>query len=314
MRRLVFGIFSDYHLWRGRHPQSAAPLAEIVRRAHEGGASFLIHCGDLCHNAPDAPEVRTVLRENPFGMPVYGCIGNHELEDADSLDAVLAAYGMPSPYYFADRPEGFRLIVLDTNHGMGPDGTLCHYPPHSKRLPEGDRLGGAQLDWLENAVRSSPMPCLLFSHASLETPAGSPDGARVRALIREENERRPGHVLLCANGHNHTDSLAVRGGALWFDVNAALLLYWSCTINPGLPEDFRASARMAGNYAYASEPLSALVEIAEEAEQWTIRVRGRESTYLFGAPPDPMGGNVPNRFGRLPSPRISSGAWTVSKC
>ena len=109
------------------------------------------------------------------------------------------------------------------------------------------------------------------------------------------------------------DSFRLRDGVLWFDVNAALLLYWSRTINPGLPEDFRASARMAGNYAYASEPLSALVEIAEEADRWTIRVRGRESTYLFGAPPDPMGGDVPNGFGRLPSPRISSGAWDISK-
>lgn len=299
---LKFCIFSDYHYWKTHYPQTADGMGTILARAKEAGADFIIHCGDFCHNAPDAPELVDQYVNNSYGLPAFGVLGNHEVEAADSIKAVLDAYGMSAVCEYRDI-GGYRLIILDTNYYRDPEsGALLHNPPHSHSRPDGDHLPPEQLVWLSETVESSPDPCLIFSHASFECACGSPEADRVRDILRRANERHPGRVLLCANGHYHRNSIAKHDGIVWFDVNAVYNVEWKPMCNHLLPEDFRASARMAANCCFSRDPLCAIVTV----DGTHIRIDGMESEFLYGASPDKLGWNDKNEFGRRAETRISS--------
>lgn len=300
---LKFAIFSDYHYWKTHYPQDLSGLETIMKRAADEKVDFIIHCGDLCHDAPTSPEIREVYVNNRYGIPALGCLGNHEVEASDSLAEVIKAYDMPSNYYFRDL-GGYRLIVLDTNYYL--DGSeLRHNPPHSHSRPMGDRLPPDELNWLADTLDSAAGSCIIFSHASLEEPCGCPQSEEVREILRS----RPGKVLMCCNGHHHTNSLNVSEGILWFDVNATYNVLWAQMDNPLFPEDFKKSARMARNCCFTATPLSAIVTIDGDR----ITVEGARSEYLYGASPEKLGLDKPNRFGRHPSAEISGGVFRLGQ-
>ena len=276
-------------------------MGEIVEAARAENVDFIIQCGDLCHNAPTAPELDIFLH-NRYGIRTFNCIGNHEVEDADSLKDVCLAYSMENNYELYDI-GGFRVIILDTNYYMDETGVVRHQPPRTHSCENADRLGEAQLAWLEHVIAEAGKPCLLFSHATFESDLGSPDAAAVRGIIARANARRGGSVLMCCNGHYHTNSLRFVENVAYFNVNAAFNVCWAPKENPLLPEAFKRSARMAGNCCFTKEPLYAIVTVTDHGQ---ITIKGRESEYLFGATPEEAGMVIPDDLGRTPEPRILS--------
>lgn len=299
--KIKFCVFSDYHYWKTHYPNRIEPMGEIVEAAHAENVDFIIQCGDLCHNAPSAPELDIFLH-NKYGIRALNCIGNHEVEDAESLKAVCLTYSMENNYEFYDI-NGFRIIVLDSNYYMDDAGVLRHQPPYTHSCENADRLGEVQLAWLEQTIATADKPCLLFSHATFESDLGSPDAAQVREIISKANARRGGSVLMCCNGHYHTNSISFAENVAYFNVNAVFNVCWAPKENPLLPEDFKKSARMAGNCCFTKEPLYAIVTVTGDGQ---ITIKGRESEYLFGASPEEAGMVIPDDLGRGPEPRILS--------
>lgn len=299
---LTFCVFSDYHYWKTHYPQSADGLQAILARADTEHADFIIHCGDFCHNAPEAPELVKAYTDNPYHIPAFGVIGNHEVEAADDLNDVLRVYGMQHQFEYRDI-KGYRLIILDTNYFVDPDsGELLHNPPRSHSRPNGDHLTPEQLAWLERTIEDSPYPCILFSHATFESAVGCPEAETVREILGRANEKTPGKVLMCLNGHYHRNNIAKADGIVWFDVNAVYNVEWQPKENTLLPEGFRSSARMAKNCCYSRDPLCAIVRV----DGAHITIEGMESEFLYGASPEKLGWPDCNRFGRRAEARISS--------
>lgn len=303
MNELYFCIFSDYHYWPGHYPISADGMAAIMKDAHDRGATLAVQCGDLAHNAPGAPELLSLFIDNPYSIRTLNCLGNHEVEDVDSLQSVLDCYHMKNNYEYHDI-DGFRLIMLDTNYYL-EDGELKHNPPHSHSAPNGngDHLPEPQLEWLHAAIMDSPYPCILFSHASLECPLGCKEADIVRAYIREANRLHPGRVLMCINGHHHRNHITVEDDVVFLDVNATYNGHWQAEKHHGFPETFAASARMAAQVCLFEEPLHAFVRVRSDG---AIDIEGMETTYRFGVSPETLGVDSTNRFGRKAEPRISS--------
>lgn len=303
MAELYFCVFSDYHYWPGHYPIGTDGMAKIMNDAHERGATLAVQCGDLAHNAPAAMELMRLYIGNPYGIRTLNCLGNHEVEAVDSLESVLACYGMKNNYEYHD-VDGFRLILLDTNY-YNVDGQLLHNPPRSHSAPngDGDYLPPEQLTWLRDTVMSSPYPCLLFSHASFEKPVGCKDAPAVRDLIREANALHPGRVLMCINGHYHRNHITVEDDVVFFDVNAVYNGHWQAKQHNGFPEAFAASARMAANVCLFKEPAHAFVRVNSNG---AIDIEGMETSYLFDVSPEKLGTDTTNAFGRKCEPRISN--------
>lgn len=303
MAELYFCVFSDYHYWPGHYPISADGMAQIMKDAHDHGAKLAIQCGDLAHNAPGAPELMRHFTGNPYGIRTLSCLGNHEVEAVDSLESVLACYGMRSNYEYHDI-EGFRLIMLDTNY-YKVNGELRHNPPRSHSAPngDGDYLPPEELEWLHETVMTSPYPCLLFSHASFEQPVGCKDALAVREVIREANRLHPGRVLMCVNGHYHRDHITVEDDVVFFDVNAVYNGHWQPEPHNAYPRAFAESARMARQICLHKDPVHAFVRISTNG---AIDIEGMETTYLYNVSPESLGVETANAFGRRCSPKASS--------
>jgi hypothetical protein len=280
MGKVKFTVFSDLH----HHPawyKTEAPerLAAIQERARSSGSEFLLHLGDLCHQPSISGDlVRQYYKDS--GMPAYLVLGNHEF-DIDYAETVLAAYGLDCGYYFFDH-GGFRFVVLDENYFRDFPGVYFHYSarnyfdhPYSR-----DWMPPEEIDWLRETVLTSPHPCILASHAVLESPLHS--GVRCKDEVKEiilQSQTTPGRVILCLNGHYHRSGLDMVDGVPRLDVNSASF-NWIPNPHHLFPEEWYHQYECVGNMIIYTKPVSAVITIDDDAR--TIDVEGCQGEFVGG--------------------------------
>lgn len=252
MQALKFLVFADLHYKQDMYATTVADLQAVIDRAAATGAELILHAGDFCNDYPGSPEIIRPLLQNPYGLAVYGCYGNHELETAGTAMTFVTpcltnrdvCWGSADgkrgdgdiAYYYFDY-KSYRFIVTDTNYSLREDGVWEHNRTGShcpvRENTAWNSLGPDQLAWLERTLTDAAdggQTCILVSHVAFNSRKGaSPDAAAVRALLRAANERRKGTVLLAINGHHHTDGLSAEDGILYFDVNAVRNAWWQAT-------------------------------------------------------------------------------------
>lgn len=237
-----FLVFTDLHV--DIMHDGVARMEIITRAAREHHVDFILHLGDimypeldyirqygpdcladrheawfLCDRDDEKTAIRALLAQT--NKPVYGVLGNH---DMDSCDKALACryWNMPAPYY-AFVQGGVRFIVLDTNTIKTDDGCI-DYRCNNYKYYTGAQVSymtDAQLQWLEHEIMASEEPCVLLSHASLADDLLSVNNKdEVLALIARCN-RDKRRVILSLNGHSHIDGLTVRGGTPFININSA---------------------------------------------------------------------------------------------
>ncbi|HML48389.1 MAG TPA: metallophosphoesterase [Clostridia bacterium] len=298
-----FAVFADLHV--DIMHDGVARVQAICEAAKESGAQFILHLGDIQYpeaaflraHAPESLEkrqkhawfvcdrddekeaVRALLRET--GLPVYGVLGNHDMDSCDKRTACLY-WGMPGPCY-GFTAGGVRFLALDTNFLRTPEGCAdydhCNYRYATAKdttfLPE------AQLSWLESEILASREPCVLLSHAPLGDDLLSVQNREdVWALLAQVN-RDKRRVILALNGHNHVDGLSVRQGVPFLSVNSASNIWighryaavrYSQTIRRMYPH-------MAGCAPYR-DALFAIVTIDEKG----INIQGTRTGFVGPSP------------------------------
>ena len=286
MSKVKFTVFSDLH----HHPawyKTEAPerLAAIQKRALDSGSEFLLHLGDFTHKPSSAPELIRQYLE--FQVPGYFVLGNHEF-DIDSYETVLRTMQMDSGYYCFDR-SGFRFIVLDENYFRDFPGIYFHYSErnyfdHPKFR---DWMPPEELDWLREKVTGSPFPCVLASHAVLDSVSGHGVRCReeVRAIIRD-SQNTPGRVVLCMNGHYHRSGLDIIDGVAFLDVNSASF-NWVPNPHHLFPDAWYKQYECIGNQVIYEDPVSAVVTIDSDAG--TIEIEGVKSRFVCGVSTEDSG-------------------------
>lgn len=260
MNKLTFAVFADLHYKQDMYATTVADLEAVMQRAADAGAEFVLHGGDFCNDYPHSPEILKPYLENPAGLAVYGCYGNHELETSGTPMTFVTPCLSNRPvvwgtfdgkmgtgdigYYYFDH-NSYRFIVTDTNYSLRPDGcwehnlTGSHCPARENTC--WNSLGPDQLQWLEQTLKGAAaqdLHCIVISHVALNHRNGaSPDATAVRALFRAINSRKPKTVYLAINGHHHTDSLSVEEDVIYFDVNAVRNAWWQSTDHNKYTED-----------------------------------------------------------------------------
>lgn len=313
---MKFAVLADYHYKKGMYIPAVSALEEILARAADEGAEFVIHMGDFSNDYKGSPEVVGLYMNNPYHLPVYGVYGNHELETGNEMafvnanlcnSPVVMPEGARIGYWYADRGS-FRLIGLDTNYSLRPDGEWernldgSHCPARANG--KWNSLGPDQLAWLRQTVAEAAAQkkkVLVFSHAAISGAwSSTPDAEQAREIFREY----PGTVLLAANGHLHTDHFAVIENVAYWDVNVVQNGGWrphdgyhyADDMTYGF-QDYDAegkpvgevqtlplnSMRQAKNTWFFREPLSAIVEVTEEG---MIRIEGSKTSWIYDIEPD----------------------------
>lgn len=287
--KIKLSVCSDYHLNR-IYPDRDG-LEEIIERAKKNNVNAMIHCGDFVTDFKNYKDEFYRFLHNDANIPAFGCYGNHELEFTESLDVLNSIYEVENNYYYIDL-NGFRFVITDTNY-YEKDGIIQHYAGYSVGGPDWsydhNMVGEEQLSWLEETLISSPYPCIVISHASFENDDCSRDAKKVRDVFRRVNEKYPKRILLCINGHYHTDSIHVVDNIVYFNVNCVYNGGWRLNEHDFFPQEFIEKYKSASSIrqcAFYEDPLNAIVTVDSDG---IIDIEGMKTSYLYGVTAEKIG-------------------------
>ncbi len=198
--------------------EAAGLLTQMLRRAEENGAAFVLLGGDLAHNGEEAQHryFASLLRafEEESGIPVYVVPGNHDYYAstpaqfkeyyADFGYAEALAADDVTASYTAELPGGYRLIAVDSND-PGKDG---------------DGLNDRLFSWIEAqaaaAAAHGRTPILMMHHPLLE-PIPYASLLMKNFIVRDHEavaERFAGWgISYVFTGHEHGNNIASFTGA-----------------------------------------------------------------------------------------------------
>ena len=302
-----FLAFADIHYASsGFWPHASVEwLDRVLARAADSKSDFVMSLGDFTFGPGPRKERDYVAHYNAFKpVKTYHTYGNHEYEcvTPEELDEV---YGVKGGYYSFDR-GGFRFVVLDP-HWYLQDGRYrrfckrCSYPELSKQKIPTFAIPPEQMEWLRQTIVGSPLPCVVFSHESIERGrSGIYNRAEIRALFAEANARRPGTVRLAINGHEHKDYFRMLDGVAYLDLNSAS--YDIAGKHTAYPEEFRKRCGSARCILTWNDPISAVITLTPSGG---LKIDGMASTYYLGVTPK-MAGWGCDSDGRATSPKIQS--------
>ena len=309
-----FLIFADFHYKKKMYASSIEDMNKLLDRAANHDVDFVIHLGDFCNDYIGSPELFDAYLNNKHGIPVFGVLGNHELESAGNTMKIIVPrlsnadvnFGGEEVGYWYYDIKNFRLIGLDTNYSHSATEGWMHNKGASHTYPSGNTLGYSlsptQLKWLEETVADASeknLKVMIFSHAGFATGwYASPDAVAVRRIFRTY----PNTVLFAANGHLHTDRFEVIDNVAFFDVNAAINAYWKSSTTHhytdehtftyvnyvgGEPQEPRTmllkDLSQGKNTWFLEDPISAVVSITTDG---SIDIKGSVSQWRYGiAPP-----------------------------
>ena len=150
---MKFVLISDVHIGStkevpGRTPSSCLRAAVQHIKDRNADADFCIALGDLTETGSpeEYAELKAALQDLP--MPCRLMIGNHDEREnfkAAFPDEPVDVGGNVQQVFDAG---AFRFILLDT-----------FWPGHG-----GGKLDGGRLEWLEEQLKTSDRPCLVFLH------------------------------------------------------------------------------------------------------------------------------------------------------
>jgi 3',5'-cyclic AMP phosphodiesterase CpdA len=193
---------SDSHIGFNKAPNTdtAATLTEAIAqvRAQSGGASLLIHTGDVSQLSKPAQFDTAAEIIRGAGLDTHYIAGEHDVLDDDG-HGFFARFtpGAPRGWYSFDQ-GGVHFVALNNVQDLRPGGL--------------GRLGADQIAWLTADLRDRPasQPIIVFAHVPLWTVSqawgwGTEDAAQALSLLR-----RFGSVTVL-NGHIHQIMQKVEG-------------------------------------------------------------------------------------------------------
>jgi len=309
MNIVKFSVFTDLHYYPiAFYDDAPERLHKIRKRAEDNQVDFMIHLGDLSHQPSKDKEI--VEQFDAIPMPTYHCIGNHECQ-GDSYDAVLTAYGLEKGYYYFDK-NGFRFIILDLNY-MREDGKAVHYDlgNYFRRKP-GTQLvtfEEEELNWFENTVMSSPYPCILFSHHSLEHLNNGMSFSELKSIwqLFEKLNSDKKRIVMAINGHHHKDNLRIFKDIVFLDLNSASY-EWIDDVHNAYPKELYEKYVHVGNTLIYTEPVHAIITLREDGY---IKIEGANSEFLYGIDREKLNMPLCEADGRLSTPNVVSAEFTV---
>lgn len=301
--KVKFGVFADLHI--DIMHDGEARLEQLLSVCREENVDFVIQLGDFIYPNEDRkcickpenipPNVQSALAGiapvdkdrmlkmyAQFEKPTYHVIGNHEC-DVCSKRQILEYWGERDAYYSFDA-GGVHFVVLDPNYGK-VDGEYISYENGNyfdwpKCIPY---LPDEQISWLEEDLKKTEYPTVLFSHQRLmEGYASIKNAEKLRKVLTGA----PSGVILSVNGHEHRDMLEEKDGIYFLNHNSASAMWvgtkYVCMNRYGEEID-RLFPDIRHMLPY-SKPLFSIITIDENG----IEVKGTRAEFV-GPSPEEMG-------------------------
>nr|RLD74733.1 MAG: metallophosphoesterase [Bacteroidota bacterium] len=275
VKTVRIGMCSDVHL--PTMHDSEKRITAFIDSMKIAKPDFIIELGDF--GIPKKEYAPYFAIWNSFPGQKYHVIGNHEMDGGTSLEEALDYRGMKSPYYSFSL-NGFKFIVLNGNDKKSVE-------------QKGYRsyIGKEQLRWLQNELKTTTKPMVLFSHQGIGTDPDIPgerysieNSKEVRKLFEEHNKINKNRIICCFNGHTHHD-FAEEINGIWYITINSMSYKW-------LGEEYeyiKYSKEVDENYKWIKytapyeDPLYTVVEISTAGY---IKMSGKKSKYVGPSPWD----------------------------
>lgn len=213
--KVRFGLVSDSH-YANRdeagirfYRESAAKMEACIEVMNQEQVDFMIHLGDFKDQDPEPDEQRTLQYLKDFEAiyarfegPRYHVLGNHDMDSLSKaqFQSLIENTGISQneTYYSFDKGD-YHFVVLDAC--FNPDGSPYdhdNFKWYDANLPQ------EQLDWLENDLKKTGRPTIVFVHQMLEDIENGKHHIKNFAEVRSILEAS-GKVSAVFQGHKHEE-------------------------------------------------------------------------------------------------------------
>lgn len=205
-----------YHQQAGcpeKLPEILLKLNQYIKKA--GNIDFILHGGDMIDSTSDEAIVMAA-KHFEFDIPLYLCLGNHDLTEKNSLERWLEL----APQYFQDKKN--------PNHTITMNDCIIHvFPNHWEEQPyywgttQDAYLSEEQLKKLSNDLNESVnLPHLVLTHSpvfglpteqtGLSEPY-HPASTTIKTLLTTLTAEHK-NIKCVLGGHNHLNSHTEHNG------------------------------------------------------------------------------------------------------
>ena len=280
----TFALFADTHLGAGRSEwmnvkmdePSIAELGESLRRLRGEGVSFAFIAGDMTDGGSRSQIESLAGTIRRAGLPVYGCIGNHEVFTAGSRTNLMALvpglFPSGNTQYALDKPP-LRFVVLDGSWWRDRAGNALD--AYDKIKAVSMTPAPAEIDWLRRTLAvDTRTPTLVMWHYPFYSGRGETScGYRLGKPMIWSPEvmsvlESATNVVATLNGHMHYNAVDTHKGIVCLQ-NAAFAEW------PNLYRVLRVysdriewEVRQVHNRGFVSEGV-----LPEKALTWMISTR-----------------------------------------
>jgi calcineurin-like phosphoesterase family protein len=282
--RFKLGLIADVH--QDIIHDAPQRLRRFVEWAEAQQCDGILQLGDFCIPKPENRAFLAIW--NSHAGPRFHVLGNHDMDGGYTREQAVGYLGMPHRYYAVDW-MGWRLIMLDANDRP---------PDHGGGYPS--FIAPDQVEWLEEELRRTSLPVLIFSHQSLERPACIRSQVEVRRVISAA-KAPDGHrkVAACFNGHWHIDHARITDEIPYVHINSAAY-YWmgDAYARRRFSDELHAKRPILDRVAPYEGPLFTSLEF--DPQTGVLRLTGRKSRWV---------GPSPVEVGLDPEERGCESAW-----
>lgn len=232
---MKFAIINDIHLGptdkgykdgvqRKLLGEAEGLVKDFVKLMNENEKpKFVINLGDSIEDVNDKEQdiqsfQRAISLLGDLQMPTYWAIGNHDIRTLSHQD-IAELLSCEKMYYSFDRGD-YHFVAL----------SFEMVGNHTKVLSDiRAEVPAEQLEWLQNDLRSSTKPTLIFTHYGVadDDMVGNFwfEGEPQHALLGNRKEVRQllennGDVIAVFNAHQHWNRMHVHNGIPYFTVTS----------------------------------------------------------------------------------------------
>lgn len=275
---VTFGVCADIHteFMHDSVKRMQAFLDQCAKQKTEFGVSL----GDFCPpgelNLAHKKEILSRLQNNP--MPFYHILGNHDM-DRNSKDAVCAWLNLDAPHSSFDC-GGVHFILLDACFFKVGDNCFPYDHGNYTKTPGAvlPVLSPEELSWLEEDLKKTSYPSVIFTHQSLiESRAGIRNAKDFRNIIK----KAPAGVILCIAGHEHVDRAEQKDG-VWYVCLNSMSYYWAGHEyeHTTFGEPYETEFPLLRQVFPYRDPLYAIITVTDNC----IRIEGTKSEIVGASP------------------------------
>ena len=227
-----FLYIADTHLGAGHmgcqqqkaYPEELPQILSALRMYMStcGEIDFILHGGDMIDSTTEE-NILAAAQIFDFPVPIYLCLGNHDLTTPDALEQWLEL----APQFFVDKNQDYTVTAEHCVIHVAPNQWSDHHFYWDKG--DNEHLSDAQTEYLSRQMlKNSDVPHMLLTHSPVyglpTEQTGLPDlihapvasfTAEMEALVREHP------TLKCVLGaHSHKNMRVQHDGVQFVTVSS----------------------------------------------------------------------------------------------